>query len=152
MPAFELPDGRQVAITAHLVDRWRESTCPCASPLEALTRLDRWLDLAGTVVDVPPAWADSHVPPAAVLAGWIVAGDYAIPVLRLPSGRCFAPTLIARGGLTTTERLTRNLNARTERRRRAGRRRNREAQEARSGARARRRTLRAPAFDDQATG
>jgi hypothetical protein len=147
VPAIALPDGRLVHITNHMVDRWIETVCPCAAPLEALLRLDRWLELTAVILDVPPAWAVTDVPPGSPMVGCIVAGDYAIPVLD-QGFSLYAPTIIARGGLTTSERQARNRDARVGRALRSRARRRRTAQEARSGDRARRRAALAPAFDD----
>lgn len=151
---FVLPDGREVGITDHLIDRWEE-VCPVASRTEAVERLTQWLALAGGLVDTPPDWIvphpardeDEHKP----TGEWIVAGDFAIPIYRVRS-RLYAPTLLSRGGLTTRERQSRNEQARVDRKNRARAHRRTAAIEARSGARRDRRDRRAPSADDQDSG
>lgn len=152
VPLFvELPDGRTAAITDHLLDRWQESVCPAVTRLRAVQLLDRWLGLTAVVFDEAPVWALRDVEHPELEVAWIVAGDFALPVLD-DGHRLYLPTIISRGTLPTTTRRSRNHQARAARAIRAARRRHREAQEARSGDRRRRRSRLAPAFDDQDAG
>lgn len=135
---IELPDGRRAGLTDHLIDRWRELTCPVASPVDAARLLNRMLSDVGEFTATPPEWVDIGLVRPWSLSGWVIAWDYAIPVY-CEGKRMFAPTIVARGNLTPSERASRNQRARHERRRQKARHRRTAQRDARAGVRRQRR-------------
>lgn len=137
-----LADGEQLHLTRHALERWREYVCPTRPAYWARDFLQLVVALAGREAPAP-AWVNREL--GSVASRYIVAGDFALALIRGEDGLTYVRTVIPRGGVPHSERAARNDAAAAERRSRAARRRT-SAREDRAS-RARRRELRAPEPD-----
>src|SRR5687767_639248 len=98
-------DGRwTIELSLHAIKRFRERFCPALDLVGAEGRLVEVLDHAQLEPDAP-SWV---VPNARHTDAYLVLGDMALPLVRIPDGALLALTCVPRGGITSGARARRN--------------------------------------------